>query len=150
MRAKYQMKTEKETIAELEAFIISECRTVDREARFDEMLDECYSFEKVGSIFASMSPSRVLKEVDPIAYRCGVNDYEDSENLVEIGDDYYERDEAEKAKAEFISDLESKADDLETLIEDAHEDDEANEVLNAKAELADLRAEIATCEKHSF
>jgi hypothetical protein len=43
---------------------------------YDEMLDDCYPMVKIGNL--GYSPSRVLKEVDPIAYRCGLNDYLDS------------------------------------------------------------------------
>lgn len=44
--------------------------------RYDEMLDECTPIVKVGML--EYSPSRVLKEVDPIAYRCDINDWLDS------------------------------------------------------------------------
>ena len=43
---------------------------------FDEMLDECYPPIKIGTL--EYSPSWVMKNVDPIEYRCGVSDYEDS------------------------------------------------------------------------
>ena len=40
------------------------------------MLDDCHPMVKIGTL--EYLPSRVLKEVDPIAYRCGMNDYESS------------------------------------------------------------------------
>jgi hypothetical protein len=43
---------------------------------YDEMIDECTPMVKVGNL--EYLPSRVLKELDPIAYRCGLNDYLDS------------------------------------------------------------------------
>jgi hypothetical protein len=43
---------------------------------YDEMLDELYSPISVGGV--EFDPSRVLKELDPIAYRCGFNDWLDS------------------------------------------------------------------------
>lgn len=43
---------------------------------YDDMLDECYDEVKIGGL--CYSPSYVLKNVDEIAYRCGVNDYADS------------------------------------------------------------------------
>tara|TARA_R110000751_G_scaffold245206_1_gene345226 strand:- start:14 stop:241 length:228 start_codon:yes stop_codon:yes gene_type:complete len=43
---------------------------------YDEMIDDCSEEVKIGNM--TYSPSRVLKEVDPIAYRCGLNDYLDS------------------------------------------------------------------------
>lgn len=50
----------------------------DMSRNYDDMLDEIYSLECVGGIFAYMSASRVLEDVDPIAYRCGYDDYIDS------------------------------------------------------------------------
>lgn len=43
---------------------------------YDEMPDECYGQAEIGGLFYSMSLA--LKKVDPIAYRCGRNDYYDS------------------------------------------------------------------------
>jgi len=40
---------------------------------YDEMLDECHEDVKIcGMLY---NTSRALKDVDPIAYRCGFNDY---------------------------------------------------------------------------
>lgn len=113
-------------IEEFESRVRSECDEVDREAAFDEMLDECYSFESVGGIFASMSPSRVLKEIDPVAYRCGVSDYEDSLELVEVGDRHYRSDDVQKLREEIIDELQDEADKLED------EEDEDRAVLLAQ------------------
>lgn len=41
--------------------------------RYDEMLDECEEEVKICGM--SYCASRVLKEVDPIAYNCGFSDY---------------------------------------------------------------------------
>jgi hypothetical protein len=48
-------------------------------ALYDEMLDELHSPIIVGGI--EFDPSRVLKELDPIAYQCGFNDWLDSCDL---------------------------------------------------------------------
>ena len=50
--------------------IISEHEAYER---FDDMLDECYEDPKICGM--SYCTSRALKEVDPIAYRCGFSDY---------------------------------------------------------------------------
>lgn len=47
------------------------------ESRFDEMLDECYEPFKMGELI--FMPSDILKSCDPVAYRCAVADFEDSE-----------------------------------------------------------------------
>ena len=47
------------------------------ERNYDDELDEvCQDYEIMG---LSFSASQVLKECDPIAYRCGLNDLADSE-----------------------------------------------------------------------
>lgn len=48
----------------------------EAEEMFNEMLDGCESEIKVCGL--TYLPSDVLKSTDPIAYRCGVNDYIDS------------------------------------------------------------------------
>lgn len=52
------------------------------ESEYDDMLDECYDMVHIGNL--SYYPSQVLREVDPVAYRCGYNDYIDSVELEEI------------------------------------------------------------------
>lgn len=47
------------------------------ETRFDEFLDECYPEVKIAGY--TYSTSHALKEIDPIAYREGFNNWLDSE-----------------------------------------------------------------------
>ena len=54
----------------------------DLEDMFDDMLDEQGEVEVAGS---TLYPSRILKACDPVAYRCGLNDYADA--LIEDGYD---------------------------------------------------------------
>ena len=56
--------TEKQIDTEIAERVKADCTSIDREARFSEMIDECYSFVDVGGPFAHMTPSRVLLEVD--------------------------------------------------------------------------------------
>lgn len=50
----------------------------EMESRFDDMLDEVYGEVNIcGCIYLA---SRVLAKIDPIAYRCGLNDWTDAEN----------------------------------------------------------------------
>ena len=46
------------------------------EEMYNNMLDECTPTVKIGTL--EYMPSEVLKKLDPIAYRCGMNDYESS------------------------------------------------------------------------
>ena len=43
---------------------------------YDEFLDEIYGEVKLG--YLVFSPSEIIKTLDPIAYRVGMSDYEDS------------------------------------------------------------------------
>ena len=49
----------------------------DLHERFDEMLDDVYEDCPIAGL--EYSTSRALKQVDPIAYRCGFHDWLDSE-----------------------------------------------------------------------
>lgn len=147
------MKTENSIIEKLIAHIESECDAIDCEKAFDEMLDECYSFEDVGGPFASMCPSRVLKECDPVAYRCGVNDYFGSGNeYVEIAAETYRSDEVEAARESFLDELDSQISDLETEINDAEAEEDLNvsEVAEMKRKLADLQADYQTVKNEAL
>ncbi len=143
-------------IDRLTRHIIDECKSVDVEERYCSMIDECYSFEKVGGPFESMTPSRVLKEVDPIAYRCGLGDYGDSDdNLVEIGDDYYEIDEVETAKEGFLNELRAELAEAEKEVEELESEEgrsetETDSMVGLRNEVARRESEIETVESHSF
>ena len=80
----------------------------DYEDQFDESLDESIPEIEIGCL--TYSPSHVLKNVDPTAYRCSLNDFVDSLD-VEDSDEY-------KALQEEIEQLQSDIDDLENEIED--------------------------------
>ncbi len=144
------MKTE--TLQALIRHIESECKAIDREARFDAMLDECYSVDSVGGPFQYMSPSRVLREMDPTAHRCGVNDYADGEEWVEVGDQTYDQGEAEDARESFVEEMESELSSLETDFDTMEEEDDADpaQLATIQKEIDELRAEIAEVEKYSF
>ena len=80
----------------------------DYEDQFDESLDESIPEIEIGCL--TYLPSHVLKNVDPTAYRCGLNDFVDSLD-VEDSDEY-------KALQEEIDQLQSDIEDLESEIED--------------------------------
>ena len=140
------------TIQDLIQHITDECKAVDREERFDALLDDCYDFSKVGGPFEHMSPSTVLKECDPIAYRCGVNDYADGEGWLEIGGDYYESSDVEEARESFVDELESELSDLEAELEELNieEDRQEPEIDRIQSEISALSAFIKECRNYSF
>lgn len=85
--------------------------------QFDELLDESGEIE-VSSF--TYSPSHILKNVDPTAYRCCLNDFVDSLD-VEDSDEYKDlQEEIDQLKSD-IEDLESEIEDLENQIADLTE-----------------------------
>ena len=80
----------------------------DYEDQFDESLDDSIPEIEIGCL--TYSPSHVLKNIDPTAYRCSLNDFIDSLD-VEDSDEY-------KALQSEIDQLQSDIEDLENDIED--------------------------------
>ena len=89
----------------------------DYEDQFDDMLDESGTVEAGGYSFY---PSRILEELDPVAYRCGLNDFVDSLD-VEDSDEYKALQEEIDQLQSDIEDLESEIEDLENQIADLNE-----------------------------
>lgn len=60
---------------------------------YDDMLDEFYD-----KFMGQYDPSQVLEEIDPIAYRCGFNDWADSLDPIwicpECGEEHDDEDDA--------------------------------------------------------
>ena len=75
----------------------------DLDELYDSFLDDCYPKESGGGVCGlSISPSKLIKENDPTRYRCGKNDWLDSQTkddqLFEIGDMYLTADELDTFK----------------------------------------------------
>lgn len=143
----HTMKTD--IITRLESLISDDCKTIDREQEFRESLDSEGVINVRGLTFR---PSRIWEELDPIAFGCGVNDYADGENWVEIDGDYYDGNECETKKEELISELESEVSDLESRIEDAEgdEDPDQDSIKESQDKIDALNAQISDLNKHSF
>ena len=96
-------KAEKRIIAELEP--------VDLEQLYRDMLDECEPEVKVAGL--SFCASRIVEELDPVAFRCGVCDYADSlvnDSITEeIGGNHYDYREAES----IVEEVEAEQEELE-------------------------------------
>jgi hypothetical protein len=56
-------------------------QVIERDERFDELLDECHPEYKMGEL--TFSPSDILYYCDPIAYYIGVSEMEDMEDYQE-------------------------------------------------------------------
>lgn len=79
------------------------------------------------------------------------------EVLIEVDDTYYDARDVEKAKEEFVSELESEISDMEREFEgleaeefEEGEEDNQAEMLALSTRLDTLRANLAEVEKHSF
>lgn len=98
----------------------SDLDIIDIDSRYDEMLDEVHDTVRIGC--CTFDPSRILSELDPIAYRCGLSDFVDAEEsddrIVEIKGNYYDYDEVEEIKDAITSELESELEELETELEE--------------------------------
>jgi len=134
--------------------IQAECKEVDTESAYDEMLDDCYDLSTVGGPFSGMSASRVLREVDPTAYRCGFSDWLDGEDYTEIDGSYYRNDDIEDARDSFVADLQTELDEAQTeldeLEEQEEEDSDPDGITEARATVARLEAQIEAVEDHTF
>jgi len=78
---------------------------INQEELFDNMLDECQ--KKVSICGIEFSPSDILKNCDPIAYRCYKNDYMAGIDITKLSE-YQDK----------IEELDNEIDDLKTDIKD--------------------------------
>ena len=107
---------EKHIEAELEKRVKEELKPIDLEELYRDMIDECEPVVKVGGL--SFTPSRIIEELDPIAFSCGVNDYADSligETISEemIDGEYYNLDEVNDIRDEIESELDEEEEEKE-------------------------------------
>lgn len=86
----------------------------DFEEQYKEMLDDCYGD------FHGYEYSRILEELDPTAFRCGLNDYCDNKD-VEDTQEWIEANEKVEAIESEIEDLESSIEELEEEIAELEE-----------------------------
>lgn len=87
-----------------------ELSEIDMEKRYDEMLDEC---SECCATCRNYGASRILKEMDPVAYRCGFNDWLDGEvrgnrDLTEINEKVYEASEVQDIRDELEADADEE------------------------------------------
>ena len=87
----------------------------DYEDQFDDMLDDSIPEIEIGRL--TYSPSYVLKNVDPVAYRCGLNDFVDSFDASETDEYQALQEEIDQLESD-ISDLQDEISDLESEIEE--------------------------------
>ena len=72
----------------VEHLIKEHCTPVDAEGEFEELINEQYESVKIG--YSEWEAGYVMKELDPIAFRCGVSDMlADDEQFVEVDGEHY-------------------------------------------------------------
>lgn len=90
----------------LEARIKEELTPVDDEKYYAAALDDIYPVVEIG--YLTFSPSQIVRELDPTAFRCGMNDYLDGDDsLEEIADDWYRADEVQKLREQIEEEIEA-------------------------------------------
>ena len=89
----------------------------EAENAYVEFLDECHGEVTIG--YLSWPASKILKEMDPIAFRCGLNDWLDS-----VLSEYPERFESYTELQEELEELENELSDLESELEELEETEE--------------------------
>lgn len=80
------------------------------EEEYDEWLDSLYEPYEIGYI--KFSASRILSELDPIAYNCGKSDYEDTLDVTDEPE-YQELEEELNTLEEELQDLEEELAEME-------------------------------------
>ena len=73
----------------IEHLIKEHCTPIDAEEQFEELLSETCETVKIGSL--EYDPGYVLRNIDPVAFRCGVSDMlADDEQFIEVDGQYYQ------------------------------------------------------------
>lgn len=90
-------KTTKQIEELIEKRVKEELDPIDVEQRYRELLDDCYPEVKIGH--ATYSPSKIVEELSPTDFRCGVADMTGTdEQLTEIDGEYYNTDEVDEIR----------------------------------------------------
>jgi hypothetical protein len=72
----------------VEHLIKEHCSAVNAEEQFEELLSETCETVKIGSL--EYDPGYVLRNIDPVAFRCGVSDMlADDEQFIEVDGEHY-------------------------------------------------------------
>ncbi|HUU18773.1 MAG TPA: hypothetical protein VMW72_16605 [Sedimentisphaerales bacterium] len=72
----------------IEHLIKEHCEAIDAEEQFEELLSETCETVKIGSL--EYDPGYVLRNMDPVAFHCGVSDMlSDEDQYVEADGQYY-------------------------------------------------------------
>ena len=91
----------------IRSIIQDRCKPIDVDARFREMIDESWAENDFLRTF-HLTASTVIEECDPTMFRQELLNFTDScDDLIEIDEEYYDREDVEAVKADLIQDIES-------------------------------------------
>lgn len=88
---------------------------------FSDWIDSIYPEVTIGSL--TFSPSDIMKELDPIAYRCGKSDYESNYDLDDCEEYNDLKDESESLEGE-LSDLEGELEELQDELDNLESEED--------------------------
>lgn len=72
----------------IEHLIKEHCSAVDADAEFEELISETCETVKIGAL--EYNPGYVLRNIDPVAFQCGVSDMlSDEDQFIEVGGEHY-------------------------------------------------------------
>ena len=94
----------------LEARIKEELTPIHIEDYYAAALDDIYPVVQICGL--TFSPSQIVKELDPTAFRCGMQDYLDGDDTLEyVADEWYIAYEVEKLREEIEAAEEEEEED---------------------------------------
>ena len=94
----------------LEARIKEELTPIHIEDYYTAALDDIYPVVQICGL--TFSPSQIVKELDPTAFRCGMQDYLDGDDTLEyVADEWYIAYEVEKLREEIEAAEEEEEED---------------------------------------
>ena len=132
----------------LENKILETLSLIDVEEAYRDMLDDRYEEVRIG--YLTFSPSRIVEELDPTAFRYGLSDYADSnsDSWFELDGEYYDWDKVKEIRNEIVRELEDEDYDLEQEIEDltGEEEPDAEEINKLSKRRQEIFAEIKELE----
>ena len=72
----------------IEHLIQEHCSPIDADELYEELLSETCEVVRIGSL--EYDPGYVLKNIDPVAFDCGISDMlADEDRFIEVNGDYY-------------------------------------------------------------
>lgn len=135
--------TDRRPIDELIEYITDNCRAVDQEERFDAFLS-VYD-DELPDCLSGLTVAGILKEMRPVDYRCGLSDFMGTDDtLYAIGSEMYDLDDVEKARDEFIENIEAEIYELQQDAEKSEDEDCHSDEIEYRENM------IAVVKRHVF